>query len=445
MAKDRCINIDWLEVYALEDVSLYPCDANYFRTQGYQVNEREYGTKVWAEMFTILDWHDEPIIEVRRNPKSQIGKDGGLFPPNGVHLRLSNRSCYADNPINLLRNFMVKHCYELIRIYRIDIALDFEKFDRGDDPQAFIERYMNGKYSKVNQTRIHAHGEDMWNGRVWNSLSWGKPSSMVSTKLYCKTLELEEVNDKPYIKWRWFEHHLIDDPISMTKKDDAGNIYKPAIWRVEFAIRSEAKIWKKRARKGGQDEDISLPNSLLMYDSQNKLIIAFASLAAHYFHFKYFEYKQTNSRGIIARASDAVSIDYSNTLSRKRVQTREPQRKDRCKDKVLFDFSPKDSCYKIDRLASHTANNKPALRLIELLNQYSAKHPQQDVVRVIAQLVELIRRESLRDMHEMGITYEDLKAMQILISRRMEGESSKDPMKQLQEIKKEIKTLFDTF
>ena len=63
----RCVNIDWLEVYVLEDNMRYPCNADYFRRHGYFVTERVYGTRQYKEMFTLDDSHGETFIEIRRN------------------------------------------------------------------------------------------------------------------------------------------------------------------------------------------------------------------------------------------------------------------------------------------------------------------------------------------------------------------------------------------
>ena len=41
----RCVNVDWLEIYAQEDNMKYPMNADYFRGCGYFVTEREYGTR----------------------------------------------------------------------------------------------------------------------------------------------------------------------------------------------------------------------------------------------------------------------------------------------------------------------------------------------------------------------------------------------------------------
>lgn len=360
--KERCINIDWLEVYCLEDIRLYPCDAAFFRAKGWQVLEREYGTRVYAQMFTLLDTTGQPMFEIRRAPLSDQAKDGGLFPSESCHIRVTNQYCYHPDIISLLRQFLARYNYQLKRIFRLDICLDFIEFDRHDDPARFVARYMAGKYSKINQSNISAHGTDQWSQRCWNSLSWGRPKSMVSTKLYCKSLELQQVHDKPYIRLAWFTSHLVDDPINLIKYDSGGNPTHPDIWRVEFSIKSSAKHWFIVERSTGKKGKIGLPHTLDQYDTPQKLLTAFASLAQHYFHFKHYQ---------------------------------EGVRKDRCQDKILFDFSPLDLYYRLDRLVAHTSKMRPLDRLISIINNYRETHHQPDIKAACDVILNSLRNERL--------------------------------------------------
>lgn len=382
----RCINLDWLEVYALEDPNQFPCDADYFRQRGWRVEEREYGTRTYRQMFTIYDQRDEPLIEVRRWPYSNTSKDGGLFPEESCHIRLHNRTCYLDNPIAILRDFMTRYNYSLISIYRIDICLDFEKFDSNDDPSKFIVRYMQGKYSKVNQANIAAHGVDLWAGRSWNSLSWGKRKSMVSTKMYCKTLELEQEKDKPYIWYSWFQCGLIDDLVSHIKAGEDGKPYKPAIWRVEFSIKSTAKKVFVIDSDTGKRKQQVMAHTLNQYDTKPKLLFMFQSLARHYFHFKHYE---------------------------------ADKRKDRCEDKVLFQFKPTDTYFKIDRNASHKSLAKPSSRLLSLLQQFKMTHLAPRIQDACATLIDALQSEVIRLNMANDMTATDVEMLRALINYRM--------------------------
>lgn len=258
----RCVNLDWLEVYALEPKG-QPRTPDYFRSQGYEVEVRSYGTPQYRQMFTILD-SGFPMVEVRRDPYS-LRIQGGIFLENACHIRLTNRACYLMEPVNYLRKFMLAHDFSYQSISRIDIALDFHRFDDRTDPQHFIRLYMMGQIAKINQCRLAAHGSDDWDKRKWNSLKWGAPTSCVSTKLYNKTQELREVHDKFYIRDTWREAGL----------DDSRDI-----WRIEFSINSQGQTLQNRST--GE----YVKKGLSAYDSREKLLYNWEILAEKYFHFK---------------------------------------------------------------------------------------------------------------------------------------------------------------
>lgn len=324
--KVRCVNIDWLEVYVEESNNRYPCNAEYFRKQGYYVNEREYGTRQYAEMFTIVDADNNPLFEVRRNPKSGDSSFSG-FNIFSSHIRLANWLCYRDDAVDMLRNFLLRNDYNFKRIFRIDVCYDFERFDSGDIPSKFARRYLERVYRKINQCKIYAIGDDSWSGFDWETLSWGNPTSMVTTKLYCKSKELKAKGDKkPYIYSSWFMHGLIDNPVRLTKRDAKGNIYTPEIWRVEFSMHSAADNWLVIENNDGKKEKKqAVKHTLSMFDTRDKLWQRFQDLAHHYFRFKYREYKDVG-KGIASIALEQTRVHVD----------RELKRKDRCADKILF-------------------------------------------------------------------------------------------------------------
>lgn len=361
MSVIRCINFDWLEVYVLEPKDC-PHDADFFRCRGWLVDERDYGTRVYRQMFTLVGNDGQPFLEVRRAPASTNSRNGGLFPENSCHIRLTNYTCYRSDAIFLLRDFLIQYNYTYVKIFRLDLCMDFTIFDKGDVPAKFVARYMAGRYTKVNQTNVSSHGSDLWSMRNWHSLSWGTPKSMVSTKLYCKTRELREVKDKPYIRYVWFQSGLVDDPLRLLKHKADGSTYQPEIWRLEFSLKSSAKHWI--VLDGSYREVI--PHHLSSYDSPTKLLMAFASLCSHYFRFKHY---------------------------------REGIRKDRCPDKVLFEFRAIDSLAKIERNASHKSHSSFERRLFVLLNQYresTSNEAERQAIRVLCTALEdRINRDEL--------------------------------------------------
>lgn len=379
----RCVNLDWLEVHAREPKGV-PHDAEYYMKSGYVVRQRDYGTRVYREMFVLEGENGEPLLEIRRNPSSQ--GEFGIHDSEECHIRLVNRTCYFDNAAEGFSQFLQMYGYSDIRISRVDICLDFVRFDKGDDPQAFVRRYFRHKYAKINQGNISGHGEDTWSGQEWNSLSWGSKSSAIGTKMYNKTMELYDVKTKsfkkPYIRYSWLLAGLIDDWQNVTKNGE-----QVQVWRVEFSIRSSVKNWVPIELNGEARHIQSLRNTLDCYMGREKLLVMFASLANHYFHFK--KYKQG-------------------------------QRKDRCPDKVLFDFSGIQTTYKVGRpdyvAGSGSFKMEKYFVLIEKLRQYSLTHSSVAVSKACQVLIESMEEENLKNDLECPWSKDELDALRRISS-----------------------------
>lgn len=349
-------------------------NADYFRSHGYVVHEREYGTRVYNEMFTIEDQHGHAFIEVRRNPQSGSSSFTGLSELS-CHLRLVNRACYANNPVRDMAEFMIKHDYIFQRIFRLDLCYDFIRFDSGDDPARFLRRYIENKFSKVNQCKVRVIGDDSWASFDWESVSWGAPTSMVGTKMYNKTKELKATGDKkPWIKQAWFESGLVNDPLNL-----------PDVWRIEFSMHSSARNWiviedadskhnKKRA----------VPHTLEMFDGRDRLWERFEEMAHHYFQFRYVEYL------------DKVNSDGERNL----------KRKDVCREKRLFNYNLDRTFYKIEGVAVECKPDKDDDILRRRLTMYREKHADPDLRRAIDILLNNLNRERLRQITAHGYAAE---------------------------------------
>lgn len=359
----RCVNLDWLEVHAYEPI-ITSLNAIYYKAQGWIVHEREYGTRVYREMFVLYGRDNQPLLEVRRNPASQ--GVGGVHQPNECHIRLVNRACYFDDAASFLQTFLNNYGYYNVRISRVDVCLDFVSFDRGDDPAAFVRRYFKHKYAKINQGRISAHGEDTWTGQEWNSLSWGSKKSAVSTKMYNKTMELYDQKThtykKPHIRYAWLLCGIVDDYVNCTK-----NGKKVDVWRVEFSLKSAVRNWVRIDIDGKQNNPQSLRNDLSVWDSRDKLLVMFASLANHYFRFKYYD---------------------------------ENKRKDRCPDKVLFQWKPEEVVFAIGKddytLAEDEEEVDPFKALTALLHKYKLRHRSDEVLQACDTIINSLRIDTLR-------------------------------------------------
>lgn len=390
----RCVNLDWFELHALEPLN-DPHDAEYFRRAGLIVSEREYGTRVYKQMFTVHDTNGAPFIEVRRDPFS-VGTVG-IHSPNECHLRLVNAACYLDNAVQRVRQFLDTYSYTLLRLTRVDICMDFEKFDEGDDPAKFLRRYLQNRYAKINQGNITAHGSDRWDGQVWNSVSWGSPTSAIGTKFYNKTLEMYDPTTntykKPHIRWAWYLSGLIDDFHTCTKKTDDGT-YTPQIWRVEFSIRSAVKRWFRIELNGHERKYQSIHNTLDMYDNRDKLLTLFAALSLHYFHFKHYEAGKT---------------------------------KYECEDKVLFNWEGQQTTYKVGRddmqhlLGDGRKQVRPMDSLLKKLREYRDTHFRKDIQDACQILIQAIQGETIKSDLRNPFSYEEMQMLQRALSMKASG------------------------
>lgn len=371
----RCVNIDWLEVSAEESPMEYPCNADYFRSKGFFVHERDYGTRVWGEVFTIEDADGHDWLEIRRQPPSGSSEFKGLSEFS-CRIRLVNAQCYVKNCTQRLLDFMVRFDYQFKRIFRIDICYDFELFDYGDAPARFARRYIERKYRKVNQCKVRVIGDDNWTDFDWESLSWGSQSSMVSTKMYNKSKELKSVSrSKTYIPMSWFENGLIDDPINRTKKRPDGTIYEPEIWRIEFSLKSKADRWIViEDVSGKRTKKRAIPHTPDMFDSPDKLWQRFQDLAFHYFRFKKAEYNEE-------RDKDGNLV---------------PKRKDLCADKKLFKFDEDRVFHQLDMAIPGTKPDQEIDILLRRLKQYRASTSDQLQMQACDVLIQALERADLR-------------------------------------------------
>ena len=360
-------------------------NADYYRSQGYVVHEREYGTRVYSEMFTVEDGHGNNFIEVRRNPQSGDSSFSGLSELS-CHLRLTNRACYSNTAVRDMAEFLIRHGYIFQRIFRLDVCYDFLKFDSGDNPERFLRRYIEKKFSKVNQCKVRVIGDDSWASFDWESVSWGAPSSMVSTKMYNKTKELKATGmKKPWIVQAWFESGLVPDPLNL-----------PDVWRIEFSLRSSARNWiviedadSKRHKKR------AVPHTLDMFDSRDKLWMRFEELAHHYFQFRHVEYlDKVNSNG-----------------------ERELKRKDTCREKTLFYYNTDRTFYQIDGVARECVPDRDDRILRNRLMIYREKHVDSDIRKAIDILLKNLDRERLRQITAHGVSHE-IDAIRLAIATR---------------------------
>lgn len=279
-----CINIDWFEVFTYEPKDC--CDKYFYEQLGYKVVERDYGTRVFKEVLTLITNDGQPWIEIRRNPASKKSQ-GGILEDNACSIRLVNRACYDWFPINDLYNFLVNLGFsygknELCCVSRADIAVDF-RYDalriNGDSVhcEEFIRRFMAGEWWKIGSAKVQTWGEEFSDGMHYNAIKFGSPTSMVNTKLYNKTHEMAEVKIKPYIVESWVNSGLLEDENDQTP-----------IWRLEFSIHGGAEQWVSEGVLPAEDKFYQANNISAWVNTAN-YVKFLRGLISHYFRFAFKE------------------------------------------------------------------------------------------------------------------------------------------------------------
>lgn len=299
--KYRCINLDWLEVFCEEDPQ-FPLIVENMQSLGWVVEQRAYGTPMYNEMYTLFRGNT-PIMEVRRNPYSKKS-EGGIFADGACHIRYNNRTCYGISPMQEMRNFIEKAHLQYKCISRVDICLDFLRFEdkNATSPRAFIINYLNGHLVKVGQNKIRGvskgatlmqEGEDVsFAGRICgignrcNSLKWGGKKCPVSTKLYNKSLEMKEQKRKDYIIDQWVaagmvQRELRKDEKGITREVLTNNGEEVDVWRLEYSI----KLGGSTFVETNQGEIIDF--SLSAIDTRDKMMTTFCALTNRYFDLRY--------------------------------------------------------------------------------------------------------------------------------------------------------------
>ena len=288
-------------------------------------------------------------------------------------------------------------------------AYDFEYFDSGDQPARFARRYVQGRYRKINQAKLNAYGQDNWSIFQWQTLSWGSPTSMVSTKLYNKSLEIQTVSkEKVYIKRAWFDAGLVDDPINFTKLGRDGKPYTPEIWRVEFSMKSKAEGWLVIEDQSGKKvKKKPILHKLSLFDSPDKLWQRFQDLAYHYFRFKISRYKEErNGVSGVALSTNASKDDW--TL----------QRKDRCPDKYLFKWDKDHEFWQVKDVIDAAKPDNELTILKRHLIRYRNSHTDEKVREACSCLIDVLEKEDLRRYTPKQI-FSEVEALRRALALRM--------------------------
>lgn len=218
---DVIINVDWLAISVR--FGFVPNWDTVCVPPEYKL-VRQSGTKVWHDRVILCTHYGDKVATILSRPKSQ-----SLFESGAGLVEVANEWLYHGAGWPLILHDINRICpMEILNLSRVDICTDFCPNAQQQD---VILGLRQGKYyitGKSNGADFwSSSGQDVklapwvWNKKIPHQQSWGHKTSDVKWKLYYKTKELLQVEDKPYIREHW-EHAGFD----VTN-----------VWRLEVSIK----------------------------------------------------------------------------------------------------------------------------------------------------------------------------------------------------------------
>lgn len=173
-------------------------------------------------------------------------------------IKLENRVLYCQERIIILYQIAAALNFEICGITRLDLCYDCNTLANGEDPGAFLLRYLvstpgkRGHLHRKGSTRFCANGSRSWykDAKV-TSMRFGSDKTAIGAYVYNKTLELAEVKDKPWIRALWERAGLCStlakeyDELTESEKEKMKNYHTLAgycsesVWRFEISIRCQ--------------------------------------------------------------------------------------------------------------------------------------------------------------------------------------------------------------
>lgn len=244
----QIISIDWLQLYCLGD--------NFVADSRYEWKLQNYQTKQFRRVHEVI-YRGEEFATVVSVPTSPI------IPSNAVIVKFKNRQLYGTDIIFVVDLFLKQNGLEFKSITRLDLALDLNSFKNGLLPATFIDKFLRCEFLKSGRGKFTLIGEQKFSNS-YQYLRFGQKTADINVYLYNKSVELEQVQDKPYIRKVW--------------KISGLDLNKP-IWRLEVSIKGAGTHYIDKCT--GESTRIDYLN----LNDSNYLSNVFFSYINQYFYF----------------------------------------------------------------------------------------------------------------------------------------------------------------
>lgn len=229
---------DWVSIFAQSTTPL--------NDQGSFTWEKEvFGTRQFYDLHHVK-YMGKEFCDVQSRPCSSV------LPPDAVIFKIHNSWLYDESWFPVMTEFIETYNLYRPRLSRLDIAADFNKFHNGLHPITLIRKIMRDEVRKVGKATGQCFFESVgkWDSLkynlAYNAIRYGKHGSDCAVYLYCKSLELADEKNKPWIRRFWAKYGLHDvlPPVpgatSEEKNTNREEILTNGVWRLEVSLKSPA-------------------------------------------------------------------------------------------------------------------------------------------------------------------------------------------------------------
>ena len=192
----------------------------------YQITDEKKSTRVFKKLYKVI-YRGLEYFYIQQEPISSALKRGLTL------VKVANRVLYSEKYVSLLLDLLKALGLHYKGVTRLDIAYDCNEFYCGRKPSRFVHQFVTkrvdekgGMYvPRMKEFDFHLKKDIHTNGMI-NYLAIGAKGSKKRGYIYDKTLELQEVKDKPWIREMWEKNGLISDK-------------KTHVWRSEISIKAQ--------------------------------------------------------------------------------------------------------------------------------------------------------------------------------------------------------------
>lgn len=218
MSNTKLLNIDWLQISCTGELISKNPDVVVKRKL--QDNGQPLKSKHYANLSEIY-YRKELVATSESEPHSAI------IPPRSVRIKLENRILYQKNAKFVVQNMLNDFGLTFNKISRIDIAMDFQKFDNDMKPETLIKKFLKNDLVKVGRGKFQVIGQMKTVSHRFEYFRIGSKATGKQIYLYNKSNEFREEKEKRYISQLWEMSGLSGQDVWRLEISISGNQHQP--------------------------------------------------------------------------------------------------------------------------------------------------------------------------------------------------------------------------